>query len=229
MLLHIVRHGHRLDAEDSSWREKATIATDSPLSSFGMEQAKEVGKHLEQVDLIYCSPYLRTLQTATLISENLKSPVSIRREYGLREWVKRHKPNNMYHIHPEDACEHFPLIDQEFISSFECPTIIEDPSNLHERCNRFVEHFNQHVEELLDSDNPPESVVLVSHAATIIGVIRSLLEDPSYPIDVPTASLTTFEYDRNSKKWNLKTCTSVEHLTEGSHCSWGFPIIEKKD
>jgi len=71
--------------------------TETPLTEKGIEQAKSAGKELKQklphIDLIICSPYERTYETAKLIAEEIGYPVEkiqkndmfIERKFGVLE------------------------------------------------------------------------------------------------------------------------------------------------
>lgn len=71
--------------------------TETPLTERGVEQAKASGKQLKEklphIDLIVCSPYERTYETAKLIAEEIGYPVEniqknemfIERTFGILE------------------------------------------------------------------------------------------------------------------------------------------------
>ena len=70
----IIRHGKRADKEGESWKDMHTRPWDSPLSVAGsrhVQQVAEVLRSLLRPDFVtYTSPFLRCLQTASLITEN---------------------------------------------------------------------------------------------------------------------------------------------------------------
>ena len=82
----ITRHGNRQDFVDRNWRRNAEWPDDPPLSEDGIVQARELGQRLlvESIGHIFCSPFLRTVQTAHQIAEILELPVMV--EPGLSEW-----------------------------------------------------------------------------------------------------------------------------------------------
>lgn len=71
--------------------------TETPLTEKGIEQAKSAGKELKQklphIDLIICSPYERTYETAKLIANEIGYPIEkiqkndlfIERTFGVLE------------------------------------------------------------------------------------------------------------------------------------------------
>lgn len=73
MIVYIIRHGQTV------WNAKRIIQgrSNNRLSQLGKEQIEKVSKTFQQgdVDLIYCSPLVRTLQTAKILNETLKCPI----------------------------------------------------------------------------------------------------------------------------------------------------------
>lgn len=85
--LHFVRHGIRADFENPAWRETAANPHDTPLSETGLRQAEDVAKALQGRGIahIFSSPFLRTLETANPLAEQLDLPLL--REPGFSEWL----------------------------------------------------------------------------------------------------------------------------------------------
>ena len=81
----IVRHGNREDFQNPGWAKTAPRPYDPALSADGETQAKEVGLSLqgEQIDFVFASPFLRTIQTASHIADALNLAVSL--EPGIGE------------------------------------------------------------------------------------------------------------------------------------------------
>lgn len=75
--LFIIRHGERLDRINPNWASKALRPQDTPLSQMGHEQARRLGKWLyskmpiRTPTKIFCSPFIRCVQTANEIAEQL--------------------------------------------------------------------------------------------------------------------------------------------------------------
>src|SRR5215471_9268450 len=96
-LLVIVRHGQseRNVAKDQAKATgNATVwgsslrDVDTPLTALGVQQAIETGKFLRDrvtFDVIFSSPYMRTLQTSQHIAEQLGSAPGIMLEERIRE------------------------------------------------------------------------------------------------------------------------------------------------
>ena len=81
MELYLIRHGQSTNNEG-----KLPRAADPPLTDIGVEQARWAGESLkdEGITRLYCSPMLRTLQTAQMVSDSLDLPPHV--FVGLHEW-----------------------------------------------------------------------------------------------------------------------------------------------
>ena len=83
----IARHGNRQDFVDPHWARRAGRPHDPGLSPDGELQARELAERLsgEGIEAVYCSPFLRTVQTAHAVAELLGLPLQI--EHGACEWL----------------------------------------------------------------------------------------------------------------------------------------------
>ena len=81
MEFYLIRHGQSTNNEG-----KLPRAADPPLTDIGVEQARWAGESLkdEGITRLYCSPMLRTLQTAQIISDIIDLPPHV--FVGLHEW-----------------------------------------------------------------------------------------------------------------------------------------------
>ena len=81
MELYFIRHGQSTNNQGDYPR-----VAEPPLTDLGQEQARRVGELLpdEGITKLYCSPMLRTLQTAAVIGKILDLPPHI--FVGLHEW-----------------------------------------------------------------------------------------------------------------------------------------------
>lgn len=96
-LLVIIRHGQsqrNVEKERAKLSGEATVwggtvrDVDTPLTDLGVQQAIQTGKFLSSVaafDVIFSSPYMRTLQTSQHIAEQLDHPSQIVIEERVRE------------------------------------------------------------------------------------------------------------------------------------------------
>ena len=77
-MLFIIRHAERLDRQQPEWSDLALRPQDTPLSQRGVRQAARLGKWLygrlpvHQPTAIFCSPFIRCVQTANAIAEQLE-------------------------------------------------------------------------------------------------------------------------------------------------------------
>ena len=94
----VCRHGERADAIPG-WEETAERPHDPPLTPRGLAQAAATAGVLasERIDAIYCSPFLRCMQTAAAIAAPLG--LRIRVEPGLGELLNP----RWFSTHPVDA------------------------------------------------------------------------------------------------------------------------------
>ncbi|MEI6033100.1 MAG: histidine phosphatase family protein [Verrucomicrobiae bacterium] len=83
----LIRHGIRQDFADPSWKLTAQEPNDTPLAEAGLRQGEDIARALEGsgIRAIYCSPFLRALQTAAPASMKLGIPLRI--EPGFGEWL----------------------------------------------------------------------------------------------------------------------------------------------
>ncbi|KAI6174682.1 Protein UBASH3A-like protein [Aphelenchoides bicaudatus] len=125
----IVRHGERVDNVNPSWRLNAPRgAWDDPiLTDRGHQQAREVGLQLakanEPIDYVFCSPFTRTIQTATGILNSLEEtgshlykkigvpPIFV--EPGFCESLHVCQPTPG-HLEMKELTQLFPRIDQNY-------------------------------------------------------------------------------------------------------------------
>jgi len=116
----LVRHGDRFDfAQKEQWQdicaEHGHPISDPPLSALGHTQARETAAELERrgVELILCSPYTRTIQTAAPLADACSLRICV--EPGLAEF--HHVPR----INPAPAARtaYFPSVDPSYCPLFQ--------------------------------------------------------------------------------------------------------------
>lgn len=86
----VTRHATRIDVVDPAWKRTAVRPFDAHLAEQGEIEARQMAQRLVReasgaIDVIYASPFLRTVQTATVIAEALD--LRIRLEPGFAEWL----------------------------------------------------------------------------------------------------------------------------------------------
>ncbi|KAH7329169.1 histidine phosphatase superfamily [Stachybotrys elegans] len=159
------------------------IPADPALTSHGVQQSKELARHLMDldppIDLVYSSPYYRCLQTISPYvelrkqrrAEGVQPPLdtTIRPEFGLCEWF-----GSAPFDHPQPASPHilkamFPAYDEDYVSGVVPSSKGETLVQLYERVARGL----RAIIDRCDAENK-RSVVLCSHAAVIIAIGRIL-------------------------------------------------------
>ncbi len=196
----LVRHGMRMDVEDSAWRLTARRPDDPPLSEIGRVQARETGAYLKGkgITAMYASPFLRAIQTAQGIYE--VTGVRFRVEPALSEWLNP----GWFPVKPdiitldEVAAEY-----SGYDASYRSTAVVtwpepEEGVHMFARVKAFLDKL-----ELAERGN----VVLVGHGATVTEASRALCGRWE---DAQLCSVTEFE--KVDGRWLSKGCT-VDHLS----------------
>jgi len=199
----ILRHGNRHDFVFSQWFNYAEKKYDPPLSEDGIIQAKAVAKRLENEPIkhIFCSPFLRAIETAYPIAIALNLPIKI--ESGLGEWHNKDwmdtKPLTQYPDNLEK--KYLDVINLDYQ-----PQIYPQyPETLEEIYQRTA----QTTKILMNYHNP----LIVGHSVAIQGMIGALLGHEHQPITIPLCSLSKLRYIDDKWQWELKADTShLSHL-----------------
>lgn len=188
--IYLVRHGERLDHINPKWRESAQNPFDSPLSDNGKEQARETGARLlrekSPIHRIFCSPFLRTLQTAVGIAREVNCKVCIERsvaEHVLHEHFQQWKARNrgllnvdvdefkIRSMSDEECAKLYPKwVDLEY-SSFGATAHPESEEDLFQRTNKFVQHLCRR------AGKTRENVCVVSHQDPVEYMAHELDDD----------------------------------------------------
>ncbi len=143
------------------------------LTTKGKENAMKLVNKLsnEKIDIIFSSPFLRTLQTIYPYSTHNNQKVNV--EYGLYEYI--HNPifneNNWYHTLSEYNNNKYIYINDIINNNYQSIVnkndfiVLEDKPNLE---NRLIKFFNY-----LITNYHNKTVLLVSHMGTI-NMIKNL-------------------------------------------------------
>ncbi|KAF8528138.1 histidine phosphatase superfamily [Hysterangium stoloniferum] len=236
--IYIARHGFRLNWVTNIWKSPTGTARDPPISAYGEKQAQELAEHIASLPLddrptaIFSSPFYRCLQTALPVATALDIPIYI--ENGVSEWFSPIIPGSGLHPIPPPAptlANSFPFLridpaswSPTYIPSRKGETLIE----LHDRCRDFLEAFIPRVESL--SGGKHKNILIVSHAATVIALVRALAGKPEMVMRVACCSLTTLERPReregkNVGVWKVGKLTDGVFLTNGLERDWGFEDV----
>lgn len=242
--IYFARHGERIDFVDKKWIELAERPGDPPLSSYGLEQAHELGVYVAsiqpRVTHIYASPFIRTIQTAIEIVKELnqnESLVKIHLEPGFGELCVDHSSWNertLYRSITElsDISKDLSLIDQDYDSFLKIDYFLQNP---HENRQEFRDRLQRTLQHILNLHSTDCNILIVTHAATVIEGVRALLTISERdneqivvssqwnmsPIRAGVCSLTHVELV--DSKWTVKTNGLASYLSKGEQNAWLFP------
>ena len=161
MLIYLMRHG------ETDWNvaRKMQGVSDIPLNENGLAQARKAAAGMAPlpIDYIAASPLIRAQQTAAAVAQgrNLRvdtQPLLIEMSFGdLEGRVLRECPEaKVIFTHPE---EYIPLPGGESYPELDA------------RCKKLLDWMST-------LEDQYKTVVLVSHGATIKGIVRILLDRP---------------------------------------------------
>ncbi|KXN89984.1 Transcription factor tau 55 kDa subunit [Leucoagaricus sp. SymC.cos] len=220
------------------------LPRDPPLAAYGEAQAKELASYFlslpedERPTAIFSSPYYRCLQTSQPTAQALNTPLYV--EHGLSEWYSPIVPGTGLHPRPGSAASlqtFFPEIDPSWISVWYPTQKGEDVSEVHDRTDGFLSVFIPQVEKIFEGKH--KRVLLVSHAAPAITLVRSLVVNRELPLRVGCCSLselvprTSLENGSVSSTgvntvvrfWEARKLANGDHLEKGASRDWGFEDI----
>lgn len=200
----LARHGNRQDFVDPDWPKTAERPHDPGLSPDGIEQARKLGQRLsgEDIDYLFASPFLRTVETAHYVAEELDQPIFL--EPGIGEWLNPEwfsaQPEKLTY---ETLAERFPRIDLAY-TPHHTPRYPETKE-------RALERAAETARALADSYDG--ALLLVGHGASVSGIAGGLAADAG-AFDCALCSL--FKLTRRDAKspWTMRLCADVSHLDE---------------
>lgn len=193
----LCRHGERLDHVNPAFG-----GDDPQLSTTGIIQAKETGTRLkdEGITRIFASPFLRTVQTAFFIAEAINVPIRI--EWGLCEWLNKDWFSEKPKLRSIDAlCNGFDHIDPTHRSLL-LPSFPEDGEQASVRAGETARR--------LADAYPNESILLVGHAHSVMGMASGLL---GAPCSAPCDYACLFKIVRDGKNASLQIAGATDHLS----------------
>jgi broad specificity phosphatase PhoE len=195
----IARHGHRFDFAYPEWFLTAERRYDPALSDQGFVQVQQLANRLKQepIDHLFCSPFLRAIQTAQPIAQLLDLPLKIER--GLGEWLNPDWMTEYPQTSPIEELIQKYSIDQPYSSRL-IPTYPESESAMMERMASIA---GQLVTEF--SGN----LLLVGHGATVGGITAGLMGE-NLIWQAPLACLTKIVYLKN--QWKIELKADISHL-----------------
>lgn len=200
----IVRHGARADFANGEWITWPERPDDPPLSPNGMLQAEELANFLSRQDIqhIFVSPYLRTLQTIWPTARALSLPIKV--ETGLSEclWKKTAQPQ---FISQSEMRQHFPLVDEKYRSWHPDLAGPETEEISHQRGERVV----QALVEQYDGN-----LLLLGHGVTVLGAVRGLVGG-AHTLQTSFAAISRVE--QHPDGWKLVANGDTSHLSEATN------------
>jgi len=166
------------------------------------------------------------------LAQALGIPIYV--EHGIAEWYSPVAPGTGLHPRPgstETLQTLFPEIDPSWDSLYYPTRKGETVAELHERIDTFTSVFVPAIVHRLPLERR-RRLLLVTHAATTIALVRSFVGDRNLHMKVGCCSLT--ELKRKSEVdekqvlggWKPLALVSGEHLKGGSSREWGFEDIE---
>ena len=150
---------------------------------------------------------------------------------GLSEWYLPVQPGTGLYPRPPDAHflqTHVQEVDPMWKSIHFPPRRGESIDHVHHRTEEVLKALVPHVENTFKGQH--QQILLVSHAATIIALARSLVGDRSLSLRPGCCSLSHFERKKDADglfgAWNPLLLAHHDHLSEGMMKDWGFEDIE---
>jgi broad specificity phosphatase PhoE len=197
----ICRHGQRIDQVDPTWRRKN--GQDPHLSAAGIRQAQETGQRLqfENISYIFCSPFLRTVETAHYVAEILRVPIFVER--GLSEWLNLRWFDRMPQTIPvSELAKQFPRLQTRY-ESLVTPNYPETAEEAFVRASRTSQAL---------ANRCPGNLLLVGHGHSVVGMSWGLLAGRPR-IQAGLCALVKIE--RQNGRWHLALNGDTAHLSGG--------------
>lgn len=202
----LARHANREDFVDPDWRETADRPHDPGLSPDGFEQARQLGREVStlEVDRIFASPFLRTVQTAHHVADRTGHTVLL--EPGLGEWLNPNWFDTPPHpLDPSTLADRFHTVHLHHEACLH-PTYPETKEDALTRLGTTA--------RCLSERYPEETMLLVGHGITVQGILHGLVGNHVSDSGCPLASLTEIEHRDGS--WHICCRNETDHLPQGS-------------
>jgi transcription factor C subunit 7 len=241
--IYVTRHGFR-----SAWQvdpvtgiytasipSPTGIPADPALTSHGVDQAEELGRHLATLDppieAVYSSPYYRCLQTINPFVEIQRQKreqhsdgggvaaavTTIRPEYGLCEWFGSAPFQHPSPASPKMLKAMFPAYDDHYVPSVMPRTNGESLKQLYERVSTGM----QAIIDQCDAEGR-RSVVVCTHAAVVIALGRVLTgqmpESPEVE-DFRAFTCGLSVYQRDTTEMGDRACMNSSTAGPGKSCN----------
>lgn len=160
----IARHAERQDFVEPGWIHTSSRPLDPPLSETGRVQALELARHLGSsgITRIFCSPFLRVMETAEPVAECLDLPLCV--EPGLAEALPE-LDSNPETMSIEECAQRFVRVRRDYRPL----RTLGYPESEPAARRRAAETVRR-----LAAANPDETILCVTHASPLVGIVRAL-------------------------------------------------------
>jgi probable phosphoglycerate mutase len=178
MKLIIVRHGETIANKKQILQGKE----DGTLTEKGIEQAKEVGRHLKdhhKIDMVFCSPLGRCVDTLNHILEEYPIEGEVFLSNLIEERDFGEYTGTEYQMMDWDEINQNNKINQEMG--------VESLESMKKRVELFLED--------LKLENPEATVLVVTHSGPIRMMVGKLTGKSYEESDVTNAFISEFDYD----------------------------------
>ena len=197
--LFFCRHGYRDDLTDNSYQFNPGLTT------LGIAQSKLLAKELKKYSIskIIASPYIRTLETAKIISEKLGKCYAI--DCCIGEWLNVEWMSQMPKLYTQDEIsERYPM------ARFDKPLVNIDylyPENIQQfkmRCLKTAEAINA----------LSDSVLFVTHGRVLSEICANLTHTNENNFQTDICCLTILKRNDSNEIWEIVLNGSIEHITK---------------
>ena len=195
-VLWLLRHGERIDHVDPDWQ-----GWDPPLSPQGVNQAQLTATFLRthNIERIYSSPFLRTLQTAHAVAEELDLP--LRMESGLSEWMNpQWFPTPPPLPSAAERAQAFHRMDLTYKPLLPAPY----PESLVECLRRSCV-----AARLVGANDTAGSILMVVHGGTVSGIVSGLQGQTH---EVPCQYCGLYRLRLSGISANVEMANGTDHL-----------------
>lgn len=213
--IYVVRHGIRQDMEDPTWITRSDRPLDPPLSANGRRQADEVAKVLRSARLthIFCSPFLRTVQTADAIARLAGVPVFI--EDGFCEtldpgWGRR----SVLPLQPDTPIGPPSILAKADAAAQYATVQPAYQAAVHPRYPELThDAICQRMEQTLAAIIPQFTGIglIVTHSG-VMDCVGQYLTGSAAGMDSRMAAINRFDWDPVASRWRLVSA-STKHLS----------------
>ena len=232
--LFVVRHGQRVDLVDLEWRKTAENPYDTPLSAHGLEQAEQLARFFDREiahsssgsrATVLSSPYTRALQTALPTARALGVRLCVEPGICESEFRAIDKFGDGKTMLPFPSVMGLPeieaLVGAERVNEGWQPLVARPTSfESTEQCYARGEAVVEALERASAAGRLSGTVVLFTHAAMVLAVVRAALDDKKYDSMMPVCGVC--ELRRDGARWALVRDADASMLDKGAEHAWNF-------